>query len=244
MKLILALAVAVAVAVAAAAAAAVGVRAAHAQDGQQPATGSLRLLASGTPATPPAAPVEAPPATPAAAPIATPAPTPPPPAASAAPAPAWSGPVNFSPVAVADLIVKVCRAAVHGDGGDLSMRAIQLGLGPAGAPPEELPHALPPGAVTWRVPAVDGVVYLFGYGEEPLNCGAAILRPLAEDGFKKVTALLQDPQIGFASDSTQMLQGEARWERLKSAKGEFIDAMEYPASNKRPGILRADFLPD
>jgi hypothetical protein len=45
-------------------------------------------------------------------------------------------------VAVADLIVKVCRAAIHGDGGDLSVRAIQLGLGPAGA---GLAVALPPG---------------------------------------------------------------------------------------------------
>ena len=154
------------------------------------------------------------------------------------------GPVDFSPVAVADLIVKVCRASVNGDGGDLSARAMQLGLGPASPAQEELSRALPPGAVTWRVPAVDGVVYLFGYGEEPLNCGAAILRPLSEDGFKKVTSLLQDPQIGFTSDSTQMLQGEVRWERLKSAKGEFIDVMEYPPSSERPGILRADFLPD
>ena len=217
MKLILALAVA----------AAFGIQAARAQDGQQPATGSLRPLTSGTPATPPPTPVEAPAASP----------------AEAAAAPAWSGPVSFSPVAVADLIVKVCRAAIHGDGGDLSVRAIQLGLGPAGAPPEELSHALPPGAVTWRVPSVDGVVYLFGYGEEPLNCGAAILRPLAEDGFEKVTALLQDTQIGFASDSTQMLQGEVRWERLKSARGEYIDLMEYPPGVDRPGVLRADFLP-
>ena len=237
MKLILALAVA----------AAFGIQAARAQDGQQPATGSLRPLTSGTPATTPPTPVEAPAATPAAAAVATPAPRPPPPpppaAAEAAAAPAWSGPVSFSPVAVADLIVKVCRAAIHGDGGDLSVRAIQLGLGPAGAPPEELSHALPPGAVTWRVPSVDGVVYLFGYGEEPLNCGAAILRPLAEDGFEKVTALLQDTQIGFASDSTQMLQGEVRWERLKSARGEYIDLMEYPPGVDRPGVLRADFLP-
>jgi len=211
MKLILALAVA----------AAIGVQAAHAQDGQQPDKGSLRLPTSGTPATP----VEAPPPETA-------------PAASA-----WSGPVNFSPVAVADLIVTVCRASVSGDGGDLSARAMQLGLGPAGPMQDELSRALPPSAVTWRVPTVDGVVYLFGYGEEPLNCGVAILRPLAEDGFKKVTALLQDPEIGFASDSTQMLQGEVRWERLKSAKGEFIDVMEYPPGNDRPGILRADFLP-
>lgn len=220
MKLILALA----------AFAAFGAQAAHAQEGQQPATGSLRLLTSGTPA----APVEAPPAA-VGAPVAAPAPAP--------AAPAYMGPVDFSPVAVADLIVKVCRASVNGDGGDLSARAMQLGLGPASPAQEELSRALPPGAVTWRVPAVDGVVYLFGYGEEPLNCGAAILRPLSEDGFKKVTSLLQDPQIGFTSDSTQMLQGEVRWERLKSAKGEFIDVMEYPPSSERPGILRADFLP-
>ena len=226
MKLILALA----------AFAAFGAQAAHAQEGQQPATGSLRLLTSGTPAAPaaPAAPVEAPPAA-VGAPVAAPAPAP--------AAPAYMGPVDFSPVAVADLIVKVCRASVNGDGGDLSARAMQLGLGPASPAQEELSRALPPGAVTWRVPAVDGVVYLFGYGEEPLNCGAAILRPLAEDGFNKVTSLLQDPQIGFTLDSTQMLQGEVRWERLKSAKGEFIDVMEYPPSSERPGILRADFLP-
>ena len=224
MKLILALA----------AFAAFGAQAAHAQEGQQPATGSLRLLTSGTPAAP-VAPVEAPPAA-VGAPVAAPAPAP--------AAPAYMGPVDFSPVAVADLIVKVCRASVNGDGGDLSARAMQLGLGPASPAQEELSRALPPGAVTWRVPAVDGVVYLFGYGEEPLNCGAAILRPLSEDGFKKVTSLLQDPQIGFTSDSTQMLQGEVRWERLKSAKGEFIDVMEYPPSSERPGILRADFLPD
>ena len=223
MKLILALA----------AFAAFGAQAAHAQEGQQPATGSLRLLTSGTPAAP-VAPVEAPPAA-VGAPVAAPAPAP--------AAPAYMGPVDFSPVAVADLIVKVCRASVNGDGGDLSARAMQLGLGPASPAQEELSRALPPGAVTWRVPAVDGVVYLFGYGEEPLNCGAAILRPLSEDGFKKVTSLLQDPQIGFTSDSTQMLQGEVRWERLKSAKGEFIDVMEYPPSSERPGILRADFLP-
>ena len=214
--------------------AAFGAQAAHAQEGQQPATDSLRLLTSGTPAAP-VAPVEAPPAA-VGAPVAAPAPAP--------AAPAYMGPVDFSPVAVADLIVKVCRASVNGDGGDLSARAMQLGLGPASPAQEELPRALPPGAVTWRVPAVDGVVYLFGYGEEPLNCGAAILRPLSEDGFKKVTSLLQDPQIGFTSDSTQMLQGEVRWERLKSAKGEFIDVMEYPPSSERPGILRADFLPD
>jgi hypothetical protein len=223
MKLILALA----------AFAAFGAQAAHAQEGQQPATGSLRLLTSGTPAAP-VAPVEAPPAA-VGAPVAAPAPAP--------AAPAYMGPVDFSPVAVADLIVKVCRASVNGDGGDLSARAMQLGLGPASPAQEELSRALPPGAVTWRVPAVDGVVYLFGYGEEPLNCGAAILRPLAEDGFNKVTSLLQDPQIGFTLDSTQMLQGEVRWERLKSAKGEFIDVMEYPPSSERPGILRADFLP-
>ena len=235
MKLILALA----------ALAAFGAQATHAQEGQQPATGSLRLLTSGTPLAP-AAPVEAPPAA-VAAPVAAPAPAAPQSSASAAApataAPAYTGRVDFSPVAVADLIVKVCRASVNGDGGDLSARAMQLGLGPASPAQEELSRALPPGAVTWRVPAVDGVVYLFGYGEEPLNCGAAILRPLAEDGFNKVTSLLQDPQVGFTSDSTQMLQGEVRWERLKSAKGEFIDVMEYPPNSERPGILRADFLP-
>jgi hypothetical protein len=230
---------------------AMGASTAHAQQGQQPAMGSLRLLGPATPA----APAEAPPPQPAqpasvAAPspaVAAPVPPPPPPALpAAAPAPAasgWTGPVNFSPIAAADLIVQVCRASATGEGADLTARAAQLGLGAAGPVQEELSYALPPGAVTWRVPTVDGVVYLFGYGEEPLNCGAAILRPLAEDGFNKVTTLLKDPQIGFASDSTQIMQGDVRWERLKSAKGEFIDVMEYPASGERPGVLRAEFLP-
>lgn len=163
-----------------------------------------------------------------------------------APAPAatgWTGPVNFSPVAVAELIIDVCRASVTGDGGDLTARAMHLGLGAPGPAHDDLSRALPPGAVTWRVPTVDGIVFLFGYGEQPLSCGAAILRPLSEDGFNKVTALLQDPKIAFTSDSTQILQGEVRWERLKSAKGEFIDVMEYPAKEDRPGILRADYLP-
>lgn len=226
---------------------------AYAQEGQQAATGSMRLLTPGVAASAPAAPAEAP--LPVAAPpqVAAPqpavvaAPEPPPqPTAAAAPAPAasgWTGPVNFSPIAVAELIIKVCRASAIGDGGDLSAHVAQLGLGAPDHLHEELSRALPPGAMTWRVPTVDGTVFLFGYGEAPLNCGAAILRPLAEDGFNKVAALLKDPQIGFASDSTQILQGEIRWERLKSAKGEFIDLMEYPAGNDRPGILRADFLP-
>lgn len=228
--------------------AAIGAPMARAQGSQQAAQGSLRLLAPAAPAAPaesPPPPQPAQPAPVAAAPPAVAAPVPPP-APPAAPAPAtsgWTGPVNFSPVAAADLIIEVCRASATGEGSDLSARAVQLGLGAAGPVQEELSYALPPGAVTWRVPTVDGVVYLFGYGEEPLSCGAAILRPLAEDGFNKVTTLLKDPQIGFASDSTQILQGDVRWERLKSAKGEFIDVMEYPTSSERPGILRADFLP-
>jgi hypothetical protein len=44
-------------------------------------------------------------------------------------------------------------------------------------------------------------------------------------------------------DSTQILQGEVRWERLKSAKGEFIDVMEYHGNGDQPRVLRADFLP-
>lgn len=229
--------------------AAIGAPMAHAQGSQQSAQGSLRLLAPPTSAPPASAPPsEAPPPQPtpvAAPPPADVRPVQPPPAA-AAPTPAasgWTGPINFSPVAAADLILKVCRASASGEGADLTARAAQLGLGAPGSVQEELSYALPPSAVTWRVPTVDGVVYLFGYGEEPLNCGAAILRPLAEDGFNKVTTLLKDPQLGFASDSTQILQGDVRWERLKSAKGEFIDVMEYPGNSEQPRILRADFLP-
>jgi len=228
---------------------------AHAQEGQQQALGSLRLLAPPAPVAP-AAPVDAPapipvaaPATspPAPAPVAQVEPPQPVAAPAAAPAPAtatgWTGPVSFSPVAVADLVINVCRASVSGDGAGLTVRAVQLGLGAPAQPAEDLSRVLPPGAVTWRVPTVDGVVYLFGHGEEPMNCGAAIVRPLAEDGFNKVAGLLGGSQTGFTSDSTQILQGQVRWERLKSAKGEFIDLMEYPAGAESPGVLRADYLP-
>lgn len=207
---------------------------AHAQEGQQQALGSQSLLA------PPAsmataAPVEAP----APIPVAAPAATPPAPAAASG----WTGLVSFSPVAVADLVINVCQASVSGDGAGLTARAVQLGLGAPAQPAEDLSRVLPPSAVTWRVPTIDGVVYLFGHGEEPMNCGAAIVRPLAEDGFNKVAGLLMGSQTGFTSDSTQILQGEVRWERLKSAKGEFIDLMEYPAGAESPGLLRADYLP-
>ena len=207
---------------------------AHAQEGQQDALGTQRLLA------PPAsiataAPVEAP----APVPVAAPAATPPAPATASG----WTGRVSFSPVAVADLVINVCQASVSGDGAGLTARAVQLGLGAPAQPAEDLARVLPPSAVTWRVPTIDGVVYLFGHGEEPMNCGAAIVRPLAEDGFNKVAGLLRGSQTGFTSDSTQILQGQVRWERLKSAKGEFIDLMEYPAGAESPGLLRADYLP-
>lgn len=227
---------------------------AHAQEGQQDALGTQRLLAPPAPA----APVEARAPMLLAAPAATPpAPTPvaevealrpvtaPAAGASLAPAPAsgWTGPVSFSPIAVADLVINVCRASVSGDGPGLTARAVQLGLGAPAQPADDLSRVLPPGAVTWRVPTVDGVAYLFGHGEEPMSCGAAIVRPLAEDGFNKVAGLLIGSQTGFTSDSTQILQGQVRWERLKSAKDEFIDLMEYPAGPESPGVLRADYLP-
>lgn len=169
-----------------------------------------------------------------------------PPAALAEPpvaATGWTGPVNFSPIAIADLIGRVCRPALSGDGGDLQAHAAALGLGDPAPAPDGLARALPPGAVTWRAPSVDGVLYLFGYGETPLNCGAAVVRPLAEDGFNKVFDLLQAPDMGFAPESTQILQGDIRWARMKSAAGAYVDLMEYPMQGDAPGVLRAEFLP-
>lgn len=216
--------------------------AAFAQDGQQ---GSMRLLGT-TAAAPPA---EAPPAAPAPpaeapAPVAVAAETP---APAAAPTPVvatgWTGPVNFAPVAVVDLVTRVCRQSVSGDGGDLQNRAVQLGLGGPQPPPDGIKRALPAGAVTWRVPSTDGELYLVGYGEAPLNCAVAVMRPMPEEGFNRVFTLLQAPDKGFASESGQTLPGDVRWSRLRSAKGEFVDVMEYPANGDTPGVLRADFLP-
>lgn len=208
----------------------------------------MRLLGT-TAAAPPTAPAPAEaPAAPVAAPAAAEAPAPEAvPAAAVAPAPivatGWTGPVNFAPVAIVDLVTRVCRQSVSGDGGDLQNRAVQLGLGGPQPPPEGMKRALPAGAVTWRVPSTDGELYLVGYGEAPLNCAVAVLRPMPEEGFNRVATLLQAPDKGFASESGQTLPGNVRWSRLRSTKGEFVDVMEYPANGDTPGVLRADFLP-
>jgi hypothetical protein len=242
-----------------AALAAMGAPAAFAQDGQ----GSLRLL-SGTPAAPtaeapavipeppaqereplaheapasPSAPAEAPATMPAVAAATVP------PAVPAIAATGWKGPVSFAPIAVVDLIGRVCRAAASGDGSELQSRAVDLGLGTPRPAPDMLAHALPQGAVTWQVPSTEGVLYLFGYGESPLKCGAAVVRPMPEEGFNKVFALLQAPEQGYVSDSSQNLPGDIRWARLRSPKNEFVDVMEYPVNGDTPGVLRADFLPN
>jgi hypothetical protein len=151
--------------------------------------------------------------------------------------------VSFAPVAVVDLLARVCRTAASGDGGELQAQAIDLGLGSPQPAPELLARALPPGAVTWQVPTTEGVLYLFGYGEAPLKCGAAVVRPMPEEGFNRVFALLQAPEQGYVSDSSQTLPGDIRWARLRSPKNEFVDVMEYPPNGDAPGVLRADFLP-
>jgi len=215
-------------------AACLGAPLAAAQDGQSPAAaGSLRLLSS-RPAEPPSQPA-----------VAVPAETPTPEAA-AAPAPVatgWTGPVVMSPAAVVDLMGRVCRPAVTGDGGDVYALAALLGLGGAQPPPTEMARALPNSAMVWRVPSADGELYLVTHGEAR-NCGAAVLRPMPEAGFDKAAELLQAPGQGFAPDSQQTLPGDVRWSRLRSPKGEFVDLMEYPpADEETPGVLRADYLP-
>lgn len=152
--------------------------------------------------------------------------------------------MNFAPVAIADLIGRVCRPSITGDGGDLVRQAAGLGLGEYQPAAENVARALPGGAVTWRVPTVEGELYLMGYGEEPMNCGAAVVRPMHEAAFNKVAEMLQAPAMGFVIDSTQTLAGDVHWARLKSPKGEFVDLMEYPPNGDAPGVLRADFLAD
>jgi hypothetical protein len=216
--------------------------------------GSLRLLGPAAPAAPPATPAAsdtpaAPPATPAPTAIAAVAPVDTPISAPVIPAtqPAatgWKGAVNFAPVAIADLISHVCRPSDSADGGDIGAHALKLGLGAPQPAAENLVRALPDGAVTWHVPTIDGVLVLMGYGEEPMKCGAAIVRPMHEVAFNKVLEMLQEPDMGFVPDSSQTLEGNVRWARLKSAKGEFVDLMEYPPLGDDPGVLRADFLPN
>ncbi len=190
------------------------------QEGQAPSgVGSLRLLAA-KPAETPAAPAV-------------------PPIVAAG----WSGPVSMSPVAVVDLVSRVCRPAVTGDGGDVQALAVSLGLGDAKPPPAEMARALPNGAALWRVPSLDGELYLVMHGEAR-NCSAAVLRPMPEAGFDQASRLLQAPEQGFMPDSSQTLAGDVRWSRLRSPKGEFVDLMEYPPSGEEtPGVLRVDYLP-
>lgn len=224
---------------------------AAAQGGQQPApAGSLRLLPAKPSEAPPQPAAAAAPEASAPAPEAAPEPSPPPAPASvqaaaiAAPvATGWTGPVTMSPDAVVDLVSRVCRPAVTGDGGDVQALAVSLGLGGALPPPAEMARALPNSAMVWRVPSTDGELYLVTHGEAR-NCGAAVLRPMPEAGFDKVSSLLQTPGHGFTPDASQILPGDVRWSRLRSPKGEFVDVMEYPPSGEEtPGVLRADYLP-
>ena len=186
-------------------------------------------------ATPAAVPGEAPIAEPASAAGVTPAPV---------VATGWTGPLNYSPLAVVDLIGRVCRPATAGDGGDVIGMAQDLGIGGPTPARDEIAYALPPGAVTWKVPSLDGELYLFGYGETPFKCGAVVARPMPEAGFNKVLDILKGADQGFVADSAQTLPGNVSWARMRSPKHEFVDVMEYPASGDRPGVLRADYLPE
>jgi len=221
---------------------------AFAQEPQQP-VGSMRLLTTAAAAptleTPAAATVTtAAIETPVAAPVLSPATPVAPPAAvtPAAAATAWTGPVNFAPVAVVDLLTRVCRACVSGDAGSRTTQATRPGRGDGNEAPDDLARVLANSAITSRTPTVDGEVYLLRYGEDPMNYGTALLRPIPEVAFSKVVELLTAPALGFASEQRQTLAGNVRWERLKSPKGKFIDLMDYPAGGESSGVLHADYL--
>jgi len=150
-------------------------------------------------------------------------------------------PKAFSPVVAAKLIESVCRAS-EGDGKGVASFAASAGLAEAAPPPANLSWALPEGAQTWAADALDGEVYVYGYGEEPLKCGAAIVRPITG-----VTSLLVVDQFAalakpFAVDSTQDMGGGVIFTRLKSADGRFIDILDYPRNGDAPGVLKVELL--
>ena len=138
----------------------IGAPTAFAQD--TPPAGSLRLLTSR-----PAAPS-----------VAAPEPDAPAAATPGAGPTGWAGPLNYSAAGLAELIGRVCRPAMMGDGGDIIEHARELGLGSPAEAPHEMSRALPPGTVIWKVPSLDGELYLSGYGEAPLRCGAVVVRPM------------------------------------------------------------------
>ncbi len=146
---------------------------------------------------------------------------------------------KYSPVALVELVDSVCREAEKR--GSMQSLAKAQGLGEPQPAPADLSRALPDGARTWSAPSADGSLFLFGYGEEPLRCGAAVMRPLPEVAYTRALDLLQ--ARGFAIESSQLLNGATKWSRLKSSGGQFIDLMEYPSENGMPAVLRADLLP-
>jgi hypothetical protein len=152
-----------------------------------------------------------------------------------------SGQLQFAPMAMASLIEKLCRKA-EDDGADLVALAKASGLGAPRDPPYDLRRALPESAQVWSAPSADGEVFLFGYGERPLSCGAAVLRPMPVVGFDR--ALAQFQANGFKVDAAETMSGSTRSTRLKAGNGQYVDLMEYPPAESSPGVLRADLLPN
>lgn len=147
----------------------------------------------------------------------------------------------FSPLVTARLIDTVCRAA-EGDGKGVAAFAAAAGLAEGAPAPANLAWALPEGALSWKAESLDGEVYLYGYGEEPLKCGVSIVRPITG-----VTSTLVVEQFGkaekpFAVDSTQDMGGGVIFTRLKSADGRFIDILDYPRNGDAPGVLKVELL--
>lgn len=152
-----------------------------------------------------------------------------------------TAPKAFSPIVAATLIDTVCRAA-EGDGKGVPSFAETAGLAPHGLAPTYLAWALPEGAQTWAAEALDGEVYLYGYGETPLKCGVSIVRPIPGVTSQLVIEQLAKSAKSFAVDSTQDVGGGVIFTRLKSADGRFIDLMDYPRKGDAPGVLKVELL--
>lgn len=148
--------------------------------------------------------------------------------------------MQFSPLAVADLYDRVCKAAESG-GRSIAALATSVGLGDPVDVPSSVGWALHDGATVWRVPANEAQVFLFSHGDNQARCGTIIVRPLAE-----VTSLRVIDQMasrGFAVEKKETLSPTASFTRLKSTAGRYVDMLEYAPSGDTPGVLRIDIMP-
>jgi hypothetical protein len=148
---------------------------------------------------------------------------------------------RFSPIVTAGLIDSICRAS-EGDGKGVGAFAEAAGLAALEAAPANLAWALPEGSRTWAAESLDGAVYVYGYGEEPLKCGVSIVRPITGVTAQLVVEQFAAAAKPFAVDSTQDMGAGVVFTRLKSADGRFIDILDYPRNGDAPGVLKVELL--